>query len=79
VTPGGNPLEWFGIASLHVGKVRAIDPALDVVPDSPTHANVKGLVYREDDEAKAQFFADKLSEGARICCIALVMKPKSVK
>jgi len=76
VTPDGTPLDWFGIASLHVGKIRAIDSALDVVPDSPTHANVTGLVYREDDEGKAQFFADKLSEGSRLCCVDLRMKPK---
>lgn len=76
VTPEGNLLDWFGVATLHVGKVRAVRSGMDVVPDSATHGNIQGIPYREDDEATAQFIADRLSADARLCCIALRMRPK---
>jgi hypothetical protein len=43
-----NPI--FGYISLHVGRVRTI--GLDVVPDSPAHANITGIPFREDDMAE---------------------------
>jgi hypothetical protein len=52
------------VASLHVGRVR--DLGLDVVPDSKTHANIKGLPYREDNRAEAERFAGLLAKQSRL-------------
>jgi hypothetical protein len=51
------------VVSLHVGRLR--DLGLDVVPDSPTHANVVGLSRRDQDLLKAEQMAAKLAEIAR--------------
>ena len=55
-----------GVISLHVGRVREL--RLDVVPDEPTHANIKGLPYKEDglqEAALAERFASLLAQQAR--------------
>jgi hypothetical protein len=49
----------YGVASLIVRIVKELD--LDVVPDEPRHANIVGIPYKEDDEAKAEWFASQLS------------------
>ena len=54
----------FGVASLHVGRVR--DLGLEVVPDEETHANVVGLPYADDDRARAEFLASRLAREARL-------------
>ena len=54
----------FGVASLQVGYIR--DIGLDVVPDSPTHANIIGLPYNEDDRDGAEKFAGLLAKRSRI-------------
>lgn len=54
----------YGVASLHVGRVR--DLGLDVVPDSPSHANIIGLPYREDDPALAERLAGLLARQSRL-------------
>ena len=52
------------VCSLHVGSVR--DMGLDIVPDSPTHANIVGLPLESDDDKKAMDFATELAAHARI-------------
>lgn len=55
-----------GVVSLHVGRVRELK--LDVVPDQPTHANIKGLPYKEDglqQAALAERLASLLAQQAR--------------
>ncbi|HEY9833198.1 MAG TPA: hypothetical protein V6D26_21780 [Stenomitos sp.] len=58
---------WKGcsaVASLHVGRIR--DIGLDALPDSETHANIKGLPYREDNLAEAERFAGLLAKQSRL-------------
>jgi hypothetical protein len=54
----------YGVASLNVGRIR--DLGLDVVPDSPSHANIIGLPYREDNRARAERLADLLAQQSSI-------------
>ncbi|NEU76532.1 hypothetical protein PI95_029470 [Hassallia byssoidea VB512170] len=54
----------YGVASLDVGRVREL--GLDVVPDSPSHANIIGLPYREDDPATTERLARLLAKQSRI-------------
>lgn len=80
VKPDGiNEMDWFGIATLHVGTVRDIGEGIDIIPDSEKHANITGVPRRSEDEGKAQFFADQLSASARICCVESRMWPKKKK
>src|SRR5687768_15620363 len=58
-------LNTYGVLWFEVGAVRAIDPALDVVPDSPTHGNIVGVPYREEDRGKHDFLAKRLAEISR--------------
>ena len=50
--------------TLTVGCVQAID--LRVVPDEPSHANIQGVPYKEDDPEGAEWFATRLAECATI-------------
>jgi hypothetical protein len=52
------------VASLHVGCVRAL--GLDIVQNKPTHANIVGLPYREDDAPTAERLAGMLAQQSRI-------------
>ncbi|MBD2772303.1 hypothetical protein [Iningainema tapete] len=54
----------YGVASLVVGDIREL--GLDVVRDSPSHANIVGLPYREDKRALAEKFAELLAKQSRI-------------
>lgn len=54
----------YGVASLEVGRVREI--GLDVEQDSPNHANIVGLPYREDDLAEAERLAGLLAKRSHI-------------
>jgi len=54
----------YGVVSLTVGCVQALD--LRVIHDEPTHANIKGLPYKEDDPDSAEWFAGRLAECATI-------------
>lgn len=54
----------YGIATLHVGRVR--DIGLDVQPDSPIHANITGLPCKEDNLIEAERLAGLLARQARI-------------
>ena len=54
----------YGVASLHVGRIR--DLGLDVVPDSPSHAQIIGLPYREDEPERAAQLALWLTKQSRI-------------
>jgi hypothetical protein len=54
----------YGIASLEVCAIRLL--GLEVIPDSPTHANIVGLPYREDDSARAERLADQLARIAHL-------------
>ncbi len=54
----------YGVASLNVGRIR--DLGLDVMPDSPSHANITGVPYREDDPAMAERLAGLLAKQSRI-------------
>jgi hypothetical protein len=48
----------YGVRSLLVESVRALD--LEVVPDSPNHANVIGIPHADDDPERAEFLAGQL-------------------
>lgn len=56
------------IVSLVVGDIRSIetDPALDVIKDKPTHANITGLPAHLEDDDKAEMLATLL---VRACTI----------
>jgi hypothetical protein len=42
-----------------VGAIRELE--LEVVPDQPTHANITGIPYKEDDRAQAEWIASQLA------------------
>jgi hypothetical protein len=53
--------------SLHVGHVRDIETAeIDVVQDSPHHANITGLPGWNGDPATIEFLSGELAEQARL-------------
>jgi hypothetical protein len=52
------------VASLHVSCVR--DLGLDIIQNKPTHANIVGLPYREDDAPTAERLAGMLAQQSRI-------------
>jgi hypothetical protein len=54
----------YGVASLHVGRVR--DLGLDVVPNQPRHANVVGLPHPGSDFVEAERFARRLLAQPRL-------------
>ncbi len=54
----------YGVASLNVGYIRSL--GLEVIPDSPSHANIIGLPYREDNRLEADRFARLLARESRI-------------
>ena len=60
----GAGLQKFGVVSLHVGRVRNMN--LDVIPDSPIHANITGLPMKDEDKAMAEWLAGQLADHARI-------------
>jgi hypothetical protein len=53
-----------GICELVVGHVRRVD-ALDVVQDSPEHANITGVPLKDDDYEAAMRIARDLARIAR--------------
>lgn len=53
------------IAVLRVGDIRKIEH-LDVVPDTPTHANLTGLSAKSVDLDQSQYHADLLAEASRL-------------
>lgn len=57
------------VVKLISGEVRSVDNRLDVVPDTPTHANITGLPFYEDFEQRelAEQLAAMLVE---ICDVA---------
>lgn len=59
--------ECFAVGTLHVGKIR--DLGLDVVPDAPHHANIKGLpAYDEvgpEHDARREYLANELLKQFR--------------
>lgn len=55
--------DCFGVASLHVGRVREL--GLDVMVDESPHANIIGLPRSTEDQAKAEWFASQLARQAR--------------
>lgn len=57
-------LNSYGVASLHVGRVR--DIGLDVVADRPPHAVITGLPFDEDDRREAERLAGLLARQARL-------------
>lgn len=54
----------YGVAMLRVSDVRSL--SLEVVPDSPTHANITGMPYKEDDPDQAEWIASQLADRATI-------------
>jgi hypothetical protein len=57
------------VAALRVGPVRQIDvvPALNIVPDSVNHANIKNIPRVSEDKQRAEDIASALVELA-VCC-----------
>jgi hypothetical protein len=58
------PRKCYGVVSLHVGRIR--DLGLNVIPNRVDHGNIVGTPYKEDDEVRAEWFASRLAEQARI-------------
>jgi len=54
----------FGVVSLHLGRLR--DLQLDILVDTPPHANIIGLPRQEDDRTKAERLASLLAQQARL-------------
>lgn len=54
----------YGVASLQVAFIREL--GLDVVPDSPSHAQIIGLPSREDDFESAVRLARLLAQQSRL-------------
>jgi hypothetical protein len=52
-----------GTITLLVGYAR--DLGLDIVPDRPTHGNIKGIPDRNEDRARHDFLAGQLAKKAR--------------
>jgi hypothetical protein len=52
----------YGVLGLKVGFV--LDIPLAVEPDTESHANIKGLPHKDDDERKATYLARRLAEGS---------------
>lgn len=55
----------FGTITLHVGRVRTL--GLDVIPDSPAHANIQDVPRRDEDDTLARTIAEDLAAMARPC------------
>jgi hypothetical protein len=53
----------FGKITLHVGRIRTLN--LDVVPDTPTHANIVEVPTREENDQLARTIAEDLADMAR--------------
>lgn len=60
----GSLRDCFGVASLHVGRVRAL--ALDIVVDAPPHANITGLPREAENAAEAEHLARELAKQSRV-------------
>ena len=56
--------ECYGVASLHVGRIR--DIGLDVVVDDKPHAVISGVPRREDDPTRAERLASLLARQSRL-------------
>jgi len=54
----------YGVASLHVGRVRNL--GLNVLPDDAHHANIVGVPHPDRDPAEAERFARRLQAQARL-------------
>ncbi len=65
----------YGVFTLHVGRVRELD--LDIVPDSPQHANIVGVPFPSENAALAERLAGKLAKQARAIWAHLKARPKS--
>lgn len=61
---GANLTRRYGVVSLHTGRIR--DIGLDVVQDTPSHANITGTPYKDEDDARAEFLATLLAKQSRI-------------
>lgn len=55
--------ETFGVASLHVGRLR--DLGIDVIVDQAPHANITGIPRTSDDRARAEWLASQIARQAR--------------
>lgn len=61
----------FGADSLHTGRIRDIDPALDVsqtdesTAEDPNHAVITGLPLNDDDPGRAENLASRLRDISR--------------
>lgn len=52
-----------GKITLHVGRVRTL--GLDVIPDTPAHANIQEVPTRAQDDTLARTIAEDLADMAR--------------
>jgi hypothetical protein len=60
----------YGVRSLLVQSVRELD--LEIVPDEPCHANVKGVPHVDDDPDRAEFLAGQLLKISELVSQGLV-------
>ncbi len=64
-----------GVASLHAGRVK--DLGLSVELDSKAHAEIRGVPHRDEDPDKAEWYAGRLAEQARIALVLGTKPPTS--
>jgi hypothetical protein len=63
----------YGVRSLPVASITALN--LEVVPDDPNHANIRGIPHTDDDPALAEFLAGQLLSASTLVSEGLVKNP----
>jgi hypothetical protein len=63
----------YGVRSLLAQSVRGLN--LEIVPDDPHHANVKGIPHTDDDPVRAEFLAGQLLKISELVSQCLVKNP----
>jgi len=71
--------ECFGIASLHVGRLRDLGVQVEPDPDDETKALLVNLPYENPEEADMEKFASDVADSARLveCYYPSLKKPSA--
>jgi len=60
----------YGVRSMELKDVTALD--LEVIPDAPHHANIRGIPHTDDDPKRAEFLAGELLKISTLISEGLV-------
>jgi hypothetical protein len=63
----------YGVRSLPVASIAALN--LEVVPDDPHHANIRGIPHVQDDPDRAEFLAGQLLRASTLLSEGLIRNP----